>query len=69
MLRARQYHISSTNLCILPAVKHSPGALSELGATPGEKEVLAALAALVTLGPRSIPLGGVTSALETQQGS
>lgn len=43
MLRARQYRISSTYLCIHPAVKHSLGALGELRATPGEEEFLAVL--------------------------
>ena len=43
VLRARQYHISGTYLCIHPAVKHSLGALGKLGATPGEEEVLAVL--------------------------
>lgn len=43
MLRARQYRVSNAYLCVHPAAKRSLGPLTELGAAPGEEEVLAVL--------------------------
>lgn len=59
MLRAKQALTPSACLGAHPDAKHSLGALSKLKAAPAEEEALA------TLGPSSMPLRTVTSALKT----